>query len=342
MNISRSAITIAGIGILGIGAGMGARLAVEPPAAAPPRSAVEPAVLEAALPVSAPAPVSVAQRPHRLLFVGDIMLDRGVRYYVERAGNGNFRFPFEGIALTTRGADVAFGNLEGPLSDRGREIGNLYSFRMPTSSLEGLLYAGFDVLSLANNHIGDWGFEALQDTAARLVAAGIAPVGVAATAASSTAMLTVGDAKIAFLAFADFESQFRGQKAAPSISFAGEEFIRSAIRSARASADIVIATFHWGDEYAKEPNARQEGLAHLAVDAGADLVVGGHPHVLQPLEEYRGKRIAYSLGNFVFDQYFSDDTMTGGILTATVSGKAIADVEFRRVHLNARYQPALE
>lgn len=335
MSLARSVIVIAGLGVLGLGAGVGVRLAVEFPAAASLRGAVEPAAPEAA-PPPPPPPL------YQLLFVGDIMLDRGVRYYVDRVGNGDFRFPFERIATLTRGADVAFGNLEGPLSDRGREAGNLYSFRMPTSSLEGLTYAGFDVLSLANNHIGDWGFEALHDTAARLVAAGIAPVGVTAPAASSTAFLTVGDAKVAFLAFADFEPQYRGQKAAPFISFAEEEAVRSAIRAARESADLVAAAFHWGDEYLKDPNARQEKLAHLAVDAGADLVVGSHPHILQPLEEYRGKYIAYSLGNFVFDQNFSADTMTGGALSATVVGKVITDVELRPVRLNTHYQPTLE
>lgn len=342
--------TIVGVAILSVvslGFGVGARVAVESVdrwRAVPPvdsRADEERTVS----PLAARVPPPEEPQKYQLLFVGDIMLDRGVRYFVEREGGGDFQFPFQKIATLVRAADVAFGNLEGPLSDQGREIGNLYSFRMPVAALEGLRGAGFDVLSLANNHIGDWGLAALKDTVSRLEAAGIAPVGVAAVpgvAPAAPAMVNVGNTRIAFLAFADFEDQYRGSDVAAHIAFAREETVREAVRAARTVADLVVVAFHWGTEYLEEPTARQQMLAHLAIDEGADLVVGSHPHILQTLEEYRGKYIAYSLGNFVFDQGFSRDTMTGGMLSVMVENRGIVDVVLHPVRLNNHFQPQVE
>lgn len=335
------------LSIVSLGLGVGARVAVE---SADSWRVVSPVGSRAdegrtVSPLAARVPLPEEPQKYQLLFVGDIMLDRGVRYFVEREGGGDFRFPFQKIAALTKSADVAFGNLEGPLSDQGREIGNLYSFRMPVAALEGLRGAGFDVLSLANNHIGDWGVAALTDTVARLEAAGIVPVGVTAVPGASPAapaVVKVGNTRIAFLAFADFEDQYRASDAAAHIAFAREETVREAVRAARTVADLVVATFHWGTEYLKEPTARQQMLAHLAIDEGADLVVGSHPHILQPLEEYRGTYIAYSLGNFVFDQGFSRDTMTGGILSVMVEDRRIVEVVLHPVRLNNHFQSHVE
>lgn len=340
-------VSVAVFSVMSIGFGVGARVAVESAdgwRAAPPvdSRADEERIVS---PLAAQVPLPEKPKEYQLLFVGDIMLDRGVRYFVEREGGGDFRFPFQKIATLTKDADVAFGNLEGPLSDQGREIGNLYSFRMPVAALEGLRGAGFDVLSLANNHIGDWGVLALKDTVSRLEAAGIVPVGVSAVlgvSPAAPATVRVGDVEIAFLAFADFEDQYRGSDAAEHIAFAREETVREAVRAARTVADIVVVAFHWGTEYLEEPTARQQMLARLAIDEGADLVVGSHPHILQPLEEYRGRYIAYSLGNFVFDQGFSRDTMTGGILSVMVENGGIVDVALHPVRLNNYFQPQVE
>lgn len=291
--------------------------------------------LTASVPDAATSIESLKEEPPEitLLFVGDIMLDRGVRAKVEKTGNGDFHFPFAKIANILKEADIAAGNLEGPLSDKGEEVGNPYSFRMPLKALDGLIFAGFDVLFLANNHIGDWGQEALGDTIFNLENAGLAAVG-AGSAADQPKVLETKGTKFAFLAFSDFFVS--------GVALAEETEIVEAVRAAEKSADIVVVAFHFGDEYSHEPSVRQKTLAQLAIDSGADLVVGSHPHVLQPLETYNGKYIAYSLGNFVFDQNFSKETMTGGLLKIFLKGKEITSAALYEVRINNNFQPELE
>ncbi|MFH0712297.1 MAG: CapA family protein [Candidatus Jorgensenbacteria bacterium] len=271
-----------------------------------------------------------------LIFVGDIILDRAVKSKVEKIGNGDFSYPFLKIADVLQGVDIAAGNLEGPISDKGENVGSIYSFRMPPEALRGLTFAGFDVLFLANNHIGDWGAEALADTVSNLENAGIAAVGAGRTSAEAYApeILEVKGVKIAFLAFSDFFVS--------GAALAEETAVTDAILGAKATADVVVVAYHFGEEYLTEPNERQMTLARLAIDAGADLVIGSHPHVIQPLEVYNGKYIAYSLGNFVFDQNFSEETMTGGLLKVFLEGKDIVSVALHEVGINGDFQPELK
>ena len=112
-----------------------------------------------------------------IILVGDIMLDRGVEYMVHKEGGGDFRFPFLKIAEELQKADIIFGNLEGPISDKGTKVGSIYSFRAEPEVIEGLTFAGFDILSVANNHAFDYGREALEDTLKRLNEAGINYIG---------------------------------------------------------------------------------------------------------------------------------------------------------------------
>ena len=283
------------------------------------------------------APTVEIQEPEApeitLLFVGDIMLDRAVRTKVENIAGGDFGFPFLKIADTLKGADITAGNLEGPVSGKGENVGSIYSFRMPPEALRGLTSAGFDVLFLANNHIGDWGKEALEDTVLNLENAGIASVGAGHTSAEAYApkIAEINGIKIAFLAFSDFFVS--------GAALAEETAVTDAILGAKATADVIVVAYHFGEEYVTEPNERQKMLTRLAVDAGADLIVGSHPHVIQPLEIYNGKYIAYSLGNFVFDQNFSEETTTGGLLEVVLKGKNIASVSLYKVKLNGDFQP---
>src|SRR3989344_4042591 len=182
-----------------------------------------------------------------------------------------------------------------------------------------LAFAGFDILSLANNHIGDWGEEAIDDTALRLERAGIVSVG----RDYSPKILNIHGVKIAFLAFFN----------------APEAEIKKSVEFAKLNADIVVASFHFGDEYEKAPNKFQKKIALLAVDTGANLVIGHHPHIIQPIEEYNGGYIAYSLGDFVFDQDFSEDTMRGALLEVELSDKRIARIESKTIVINENFQP---
>jgi poly-gamma-glutamate synthesis protein (capsule biosynthesis protein) len=160
--------------------------------------------------------------------------------------------------------------------------------------------------------------------------------------AYSAKILNIEDTKIAFLSFSEFgkgDYEAIGEKSG--IAMISEEKLKTSIEVARENADLVVAMFHFGTEYQVEPNNYQEKYARLAVDFGADLVVGTHPHVVQTLEKYKNTYIAYSLGNFVFDQYFSVETMTGGLLDVKISEKKISSVDLRTIKLNKDYQPEL-
>lgn len=280
-------------------------------------------------------------QPIKLLFVGDIMLDRGIKSVVIKYGESDFTFPFQKIKSVLQTADFVFGNLEGPLSDKGTDLGKTYSFRMPPAGINGLTFAGFTALSCANNHSDDWGRDAIKDTRARLLAANILPVGIGTEAeAYSPQVVEVKSTKIALLAFADF-NVLEATGETVGVARVREEKISEGIKKAKTMADIIIVSFHFGEEYQLTESERQRRLAHFAIDAGADLVVGTHPHVLEPLEEYKGKYIAYSLGNFVFDQNFNEVTKTGGLLEVNVEKGKITTVILKKIHFNQYFQPKL-
>lgn len=134
----------------------------------------------------------------------------------------------------------------------------------------------------------------------------------------------------------------RAEEAYSGIALASIESVKKAIAEAKKDHDMVVASFHFGDEYQKEPSTRQRALARVAIDAGAKIVIGHHPHVIQPIEEYHGGVIAYSLGNFVFDQPFSKDTMEGMMLELELEGTEIRAIIPHVVTLNANYQPMIE
>ncbi|MGD0920834.1 MAG: CapA family protein [Terriglobia bacterium] len=265
-------------------------------------------------------------RERTLLFVGDVMLSRGVG--AKMAAEKDWTYPFQKIASTLAGADLTFGNLECPISDVGRDRHHLYSFRADPKALEGLRYAGFDVVSLANNHLYDWGAPALLDTLRRLREAGIVPVGAGANdlEAHYPQLIDLGGVKLAFLAYVNVEP--KAAMAAPDkpgVAWLEPDRVLADIRFARPLADVLVVALHWGAEYTPQPQRSQVELAHQMIDAGADLVVGSHPHAVQPLEPYHGRWIAYSLGNFVFDQK-APGTHRGIMLKVILTGKQITDV----------------
>ena len=290
---------------------------------------------------SAGSPAAQATRDeYALLFGGDVMLSRGVGARME--ARADWDLPFREIAPTLRDADLRFCNLECPLSDRGDNQQHLYSFRADPRALAGLQTAGFEVVSQANNHSYDWGPAALKDSLERLRAAGIRPVGAGenALAAHYPVLVHLGDLRLAFLAYVNVDPK----GAAAGVDRAGVAWLEPTqaladIRFAKTLADLVIVCPHWGTEYALQPDREQVLLAHRMVAEGADLIVGSHPHVVQPLECYRGRWIAYSLGNFVFDQK-NPATHQGLLLKVTVRRKAIAEVMPIAIRINPSFQPA--
>lgn len=278
-----------------------------------------------------------------LMFVGDIMMDRGVERSVNKNGSGDYDYLFHRVSFLTK-ADIAFANLEGPISDKGVDKHNLYSFRMDPKSTEALVNAGFDMLSVANNHMGDWGREAFVDTLNRLTGASLAYVGAGFNQAEAERVKIIekNGTKFGFVGFTDVgpnDLAADGDRAG--LVLASEESVVKIVGAAAKEADVVIASFHFGDEYKSEPSERQKKLAKLAIDSGAKIVVGHHPHVIQPVEYYKDGVIAYSLGNFVFDQYFSIETMTGGVLNVDFFGKDILKVSTSTVSLNNFFVPEL-
>jgi poly-gamma-glutamate capsule biosynthesis protein CapA/YwtB (metallophosphatase superfamily) len=173
--------------------------------------------------------------------------------------------------------------------------------------VSGLTSAGVDVVSMANNHAVDCGQTALLDTIARLDKAGIhhAGAGKDISAARTPAMLDTPAGKVAVLAFTDkFASGFAAGTEHPGVATIGDgSKVVAAIKAAKQKADYVVVSFHWGTEYTSQAASYQRALAHKAIDAGADLILGHHPHVIQGLEVYHDKLIAYSLGDFVFDHH---------------------------------------
>ncbi len=254
----------------------------------------------------------------------------------------DWRYPFLETAEFFRNADIVFGNLEGPISSRGTKVGNIYSFRADPRVIEGLLYAGFDVLSIANNHIWDYGADAIRDTLAIINSSGIGIIGggVDYQEAHKPFIKEVKDTKVAFLGYTDLILFSLGSKTAkPAIAFLDIEQAVTDIKEARKLADIIVVSLHWGNEYKTTYIRNQEKLAKTLIDAGAQLIIGHHPHVVQEVEEYHGGYIAYSLGNFVFDQNFSPETKNGLALKVVIKNKNISQIIPMEIGFTSSYQP---
>lgn len=246
-----------------------------------------------------------------LLAVGDIMLARKVEKLMQAKGDG---YPFELVKEEIRKADIAFANLESPLSARGQALpGKGICFRARPEMAEVLKKAGFDVLSVANNHALDYDSEAFLDTLYHLRRNGIEPVGGGENIeqARKPVIVECQGMKVGFLAytiFADlyyhpqYRRPFRASENRCGVAPLVENIMLEDIEGLRPRVDVVVVSLHWGTEYMDTPSEEQVNIAHSLVDRGADIVIGHHPHIMQGVEVYRGKVIAYSLGNFIFDQ----------------------------------------
>ncbi|MBU1179300.1 CapA family protein [Patescibacteria group bacterium] len=277
-----------------------------------------------------------------LLFVGDIMMSREVENSIYENQAGDFSKLFK-KADWIKEADVSFGNLEGPVSDFGQETGNLYSFKFKPDALNALIGAGFGALSVANNHAGDWGSDAFRENIFRLKNAAIVPVGggMNKDEASGVKIIEKNGVKIGFLGFSDVGPEwFEAGENRPGILIVKDDFA-FLVKKAAKQADILVVSFHFGEEYQKNSSERQKFLARATIDNGAKIVVGHHPHVVQEVESYNGGIIAYSLGNFIFDQNFSEETMEGLVLRVYVQNNEIIAIKQNRVKLNEFFQPKL-
>ena len=271
-----------------------------------------------AVAVAAPGrrePVGIlAVRPLRLAAVGDVKFD----------GSD----PWTGADEVLRAADIATANLETAVSLGGSPVADKeYTFRGSPRALHSMAStAGVDVVSLANNHALDYGREAFLDTIRHARAAGLATVGGGGNLAGARrpALVEAGGLRIAFLGYSDVNPYgFLASESAPGTAQAVEEWIAADVRRARRAADLVVVWFHWGIELHAEPIESQERFAAAALNAGAKVVLGAHPHVLGPVSTPRARSlVAWSLGNFVFPS-FREETVRTGILLVRLDARGV-------------------
>ena len=301
----------------------------------------QPSATRAPTPTSAPALTPTATpdtRPVTIAITGDLMLARSVGQQV-LASDGTF--PFTHTAEYLRGFDLTVGNLECVVSTLGAPQPKQYTFEAPIKSFERLVAAGFDIVSLANNHSGDYGKEAFSDMLGKLPGYGLTPLGggLNRVVAHTPVLRKVHATTLGFLAYCEIQPQsFAATDSSPGHAWLEEASMRADIQAARPQADFLIVFQHWGVEYETVETSHQQALARAAIDAGADLVVGAHPHVIQPYEGYQGKPIIYSLGNFVFDEMWGVAAV-GNVLSLTVQGSRLLDWKLRSARIGDYGQP---
>ncbi len=281
-----------------------------------------------------------------LAAVGDLMFDRLPGLYLRENGPES---PFAGVRDVLREADLTVGNLECAITDGGAQAPKSYTFRAPPLTAEALRVAGFDAVSLANNHALDWGDEGLADTRFHLDEAGVAAVGGGPDAAEAHrhVVITRNGLRVAFLGYLDVPAEgdfnrhnWDATATSPGLAWFDADAVRRDIAAARRDADLVVVFMHFGFEYHTEPSEAQRQQARAAIDAGAALVLGTHPHVLQPVEAYHGGVIAYSLGNFVFDG-FEGEANESAIFRATLTPTGVESWELVPVTIGYEGFPVL-
>jgi poly-gamma-glutamate synthesis protein (capsule biosynthesis protein) len=264
-----------------------------------------------------------------VLVTGDIIPARGVNYFA--TVRHDFLWPFRPTAAFTKNADITYINLEAPLfSGCPVSAAESFTFCGDARFVNGLTYMGADVANLANNHLSNYGAEGITATQQLLnknhiLTSGLGPV----------AVIDVRGLKFGFVGF-------NGVGVA-----INKTALKAGIARARQLADVVVVQFHWGKEYERQPKADPGvptpddpvAIAHAAIDWGADIVIGNHPHWYQGIEVYHGKLITYAHGNFVFDQMWSEDTREGVIGTYTFYGTKLVAASWRAVRSYDYGQP---
>lgn len=284
------------------------------------------ALVAALLLVPSPGPSGEAGEGVVVLAVGDVQLGRGVGRLIELYGPD---YPFDSVRDLVEAADLALFNLECALSDEGIAIAKPYSFKADPKAANGLARAGFDIAVLANNHSTDCGRWELPETLDALRSRGLTPVGAGITGAEAAAPAVVNRRGLRIAVLGRTLVLPAGvvyREDVPTVAVYDPAVIEDEIRAARARADLVIVSLHWGVEYARHPQESQRRIARELIDAGANLVIGHHTHTPQPVERYKTGLIAYSLGNFVFDSR-GDGGRHGIILRCTLRPGGVQDWE---------------
>ena len=283
--------------------------------------------------------------------VGDVMLAR--RVGARMAAQGDFAAALRPTAERLAAADLTVGNLEGTLSRLGPPQQGGDSFGADPRVRRGLRLAGFDILSLANNHLGDYGPQSVVETVRRVRETGIVPVGGGADLAEARAPAVVVRngvrfGVVAFDAIGETPAARAGRPGAFRLRMQPRtgplvpgdlERVLDTVRALRPRVDVLMVLPHLGTQYTTRTVADQRRVGRALVDAGADLVVGGHPHWVQGVELHRGVPIAYSLGNYVFDMDFSRETQEGAFVELVFWGSELKAAEFVPVRIGPDFAP---
>lgn len=302
---------------------------------------------------------------------GDILLDRGV-YETVRVKRKGVDFPFDGGTAEITGhckdcsplgwdtpytkrtgnkgvvrdlissADLAIANFENPAPDRWKWHTSKTVFSADPGIIDGLVNAGIDYVGIANNHIGDAGRNGILQTIRNLDKRGLAYSGAGKNeaAARTPAMLEIDGQQVAILAYDAIQRAYHaGAETTGSAAFTVKKVTADIKKARSAGADVVIVFPHWGVEYRYGPTETQRRQAHAILDAGADMIIGNHAHYATAMEVYDGKPIWYALGNFVFDQTWSEPTMEGITLELTFHGAELAQVRIRPHLILDKSQP---
>jgi poly-gamma-glutamate synthesis protein (capsule biosynthesis protein) len=324
------------------------------PASPLPNPSVVPSATLAPAPTATASPTATPVPDITLIFTGDINPARCV--YTIAKSAGDMAAPYRAVGELLQTADLAIGSLDASISDFNPPSPCAEFHRnllAPSEVVQGMQWAGFDLMAAATNHIKDCGLtrgcvhDSLLDTITHLRAAGVEPVGIGRNLAEATApvIVTVRGVRFAFLAFTAINGEVWATETAPGAAPFLPEVYVEAVRRAQAQADVVIVLPHWGREFTGQISWEQALGAQRLVEAGATLVVGNNPHHVQGVETFpNGAVAAYALGNFVFDQEWSDGTLytiQGLLLKATFRGAELQSVELLPIRIHDNFQPRL-
>ena len=275
-----------------------------------------------------------------LVFLGDVSPGRTMEAQLARFGP---TYPWEDLAPLLQEADLAVANLESALTTRGEPLDKSYLIRAHPGTAQTLVAAGFDLVNLGNNHALDYGQAGLGQTLDTIEALGISTVGAGPSEeiARRPAILDINGLRVAILGYA--AARWNGSEDVPAtdrVAWAYPDAVRAAVQAVRGQVDLVIVQLHAGTEYAPEPSPDQVRFARAAIDAGADLVLGHHPHVTQTVERYGEGLIVYSLGDALFD-IPRQATRRGHLLRVHATRDGLVQAELWPFWITNAIQPTL-
>ncbi len=263
-----------------------------------------------------------ANKIRTIIVTGDIIPARSVNTGVLRRNNPLWPYEKVQAGIKALNGDITFASLETPLIKDCPPTDEGMIFCGSDKNIEGLKYIGVDIVTMANNHAGNHGEEGVLETIQSLQQNGIKVTGINGALYQDIKGMT-----FAFLGYNDIS------KDQPGIADAEDARIKKEITEAKQKADVIIVQYHWGEEYRSQPDDRQKYLGRFTIDAGADVVIGNHPHWIQPIEIYKGKLITYAHGNFIFDQMWSEETKQGVIGKYTFYENQLIDVEYFPIYI---------